>query len=511
MTSGGERARGVRSSIPAALALATLALHLATSGRYAMFRDEFYYVACGRHLDWGYVDHPPLIALLARASAMIGAHSLTLFRLLPALAGAATVWLAAAMARRMGGGRAAQLLAGLAVIVAPVYLEAFTLLTVNAFEELAWTMLLALVIGLLDGDPPWRWVLVGIVAGLALETKHSVAFLLVGLAVGLLLTPERRWLRRRGPWLAAALALVLFAPNLLWEVRHGWPTLEFLQAARAQKNAPITPLSFFAAQVLILNPLTAPVWLAGLGWLLAAAAARPWRAVAWAYIAIFGMFVGTGAKHYYLAPFYPAVFAAGAVAVERATRERARALRPALAGVWIAGGALLAPVVLPLLPPAALERYMHALRLTPPASERHRPPRLTQTFADEFGWQDMVARVARAYHALPPDEQAHCLIFASNYGEAGAIDWYGPRLGLPPAASGHNSYWLWGPPPGRGAVVISVGEKPEDVAKSYIQVTVVDSTQCTWCMPYEDGRPIIVARRLRAPIGVIWPQTRKYI
>ncbi len=511
MSAAGDPGDDDGRALAATLALATVVLHLATAGGYHMFRDEFYYVACGRHLDWGYVDHPPLIALIARFSAAIGAHSLALFRLAPALAGALTVWLAAAIARRLGGGRYAQGLAALGVMVAPAFLEGFTLLTVNAFEFLAWTLVLWLLVGLLAGDSPARWVWLGVVAGLGLETKHSTGFLLAGLAAGLLLVPERRLLRTRGPWLAAAIALLLLVPNLVWQAQHHWPTLEFLAHARATKNAPVTVGSFLLGQVLLIHPLTAPVWLAGLGWLLLAPAARPWRVIAWAYVVIFAVFVATGAKIYYLAGFYPALLGAGAVAVERATRVRIRPLRPVIATAWVVGGLVLAPVVLPVLPPAALERYMHALRLTPPATERHRPPRLTQSFADEFGWQEMVAQVARAYHALPAAEQAHCLIFASNYGEAGALDWYGPRYGLPPAASGHNSYWLWGPPPGRGASVITVGEDPDDVAKSYTEVTVVDSTRCEWCMPYENGRPIILGRGPRAPLGTIWPHTRKYI
>ncbi len=377
------------------------------------------------------------MALLAKASRLLFGPSLAGLRLLPALAGAATVWLAGTMARELGGGRYAQGLAALGVIVAPAFLEGFTLFTMNAFDVLAWSLLLWIAIRILKGGSPRLWLLLGVIAGLGLLNKHSVLFLLAGLLAGLVLTPARRHLRTRWPWLAAALALAIFAPHLAWQARHGWPTLEFMENARRLKNPPITPLAFLNAQAMNMLPLTAPVWI----------------------------------KPYYLGPFYPALFAAGAVAVDAQPRRRAWAwLRGAIPVTWLALAAIVAPVVLPVLPPERLERYLGALHLRAPLSERHRPPRLTQTYADQFGWEEMVAQVARVYHGLTPAERARCGIFASNYGEAGAIDFYGPGYGLPHAISGHNNYFLWGPGPGPIDVVITVGETPEDVEQSFRRV-----------------------------------------
>lgn len=520
MNATAPRGNGGLARTPAivpALALAMLALELATSSRYPMFRDEFYYVACGRHLAWGYVDHPPMIALLARLSVAWGGGTLFGIRLLPAVAGAVTVWLAGDLARRLGGRGWACAIACLGVMLGPVYLENFRLLTMNAFEILAWTLVLWCAVRLLPyareraAAPLGPWLLLGAIAGLGLENKHSMAFLLVGLAIGLVLTPARALLRTRGPWLAALVALLLAAPNLAWEIAHHWPTLEFLRNAAARKNAVLPPATFMWGQAQMLEPLAAPVWIAGVLWLLFARPAAAWRALGVAWLAILALFLATHAKIYYLAPYYPLLFAAGGVAFERGTRALP-ALRPAYATVLVLAGALIAPVVMPLLPPARLERYLHALHLHPVATERHREPRLTQTIADQFGWQEMVAKVARVYHALPPEDQRRVVLYAHNYGEAGALDWYGPRYGLPRAYSGHNSYWWWGPPPpDRGAVALTVGEDPEDVAKTYAQVSVVDSTDCTWCMPFENHAPITVARQPKNTFAEIWSRCRMYI
>ncbi len=495
-----------------ALAGATFLLHLLTNRHYNFFRDEFYYMACGEHLAWGYVDHPPLVAVLAKLSRALFGDSLGGLRLLPALAGAATVWLAGRMARELGGGRYAQGLAALGALVAPVYLEGFTLFTMNAFDILAWSLILWTAIRILQGGSPRLWLVLGLIAGVGLLNKHSVLFLLAGLLAGVLLTPARRHLRTPWPWLGGALALAIFAPHLVWQAQHGWPTLEFMSNARRLKNAPIAPLQFVIAQATIMHPLTAPVWLAGLGWLLVARAGRACRALAWAYLFILAVFIATQAKPYYLCGFYPILLASGAVAIEAPGRARLMGwVRAAVPVLWIAGGALLAPVVLPVLPPQRLERYLEKLHLRAPLNERHRPPRLTQTFADEFGWEQMVARVARAYQRLTPEERARCAIFASNYGEAGAIDFYGHTYGLPHAISGHNNYFLWGPGTRPIDIVITVGEDRDDVEKSFRDVTEVDRTRNEWCMPYEDDLPILVGRDPRAPLSELWPQTKKYI
>jgi len=494
--------------VPVLLGIATLILHVATNHGYNFFRDEFYYIACGRHLAWGYVDQPPLVAVLADFARAFG-PSLGGLRFLPGLAGAITVMLAGWMARDLGGGVFAQALAALCVMIAPVYLEGFTLFTMNAFDFMLWTVLCWLLIRLLRGAPDRTWLVFGVIAGIGLLNKTSVLFLIGGVFLGLLATSQRRQLARLWPWLAAVIAFALFAPHLIWQVQNHWPTLEFMHNAQVEKNVHVGLVSFFAGQVLIHHPLVAPVWLTGLFALLFAKRLADLRAIGVAYLCIFALFVLTGAKLYYLSPIYPVLLATGALVIEGATAGQwARLFRAPVLVLLLAGGAALAPAVLPVLPPDKLETYLHALQLTPPLMEHHRAPRLTQTFADEFGWEEMVKQVAAAYHALPDSDQARCAIYAHNYGEAGAIDFYGPRYGLPHAASGHNNYWLWGPPKDRGALVITVGESEEDVAKTYRSVTVVDRTRNEWCMPYENDVPIILGRVPKDRFADIWPRCK---
>jgi hypothetical protein len=495
-----------------ALGLATVVLHVLTNRGYGVFRDEFYYLACADHPDWGYVDHPPAIAAIAWLARALFGDSTAGLRFLPALAHGLTVMVAGALARDFGGRRFAQALAALIAMLAPVYLGTFSLLTMNAFEILLWALALWVVVRLLDGGDPRLWLAFGVVAGLGLLTKHSMAFLLAGLLAGLLLTSARRQLASRWPWLAALLALVIVSPHLAWQVRHGWPTLEFLANAQRTKNYPVTPLEFLGGQIVLQGPLAFPLWLAGLGFLLLAQAGRRWRTIGWAYLFLFGVFVLERAKIYYLSPFYPVLIAAGAVTAERWLAAPAgRWLRPTLVALWVVVSAALSPLALPVLPPGRLVAYLGALGYREPKTERHRTALLPQGYADMFGWEEMAAGVARAYRALSAEERAVCAIYASNYGEAGAIDYYGRRWGLPRAISGHNSYWLWGPGRDTIGVVIVIGDSREDVESSFESVTEVGRTHCRWCMPYEDDLPIFVGRRPKFTVRELWPRTKEYI
>jgi len=491
---------------------ATLVLHLLTNTGYNFFRDEFYYIACGHHLAWGYVDHPPLIGLVAAGVQAALGESLFALRLLPALAGAVTVALCGVLAGELGARRFGQALSCVCALVAPVYLEGFTLFTMNAFDFLFWTLLVWILVRILRGADPLEWLWFGLVAGVGLLNKHSVLFLLAGVFVGLILTRGRRHFATPWPWAAGAIAIAIVGPHLAWQVEHGWPTLEFIRNAQAWKIAHVAPWDFLLGQFLIQHPLTAPIWIAGLAFLLFSRSGSDFRALGWIYLALFALFAATSAKLYYLSPIYPILWAAGGVWLEEATDgRRLDWLRAFVLVVILAGGVVTAPVVLPVLEPERLESYMHAIHLKPVLMERHREPRLTQTFADEFGWEDMVAKVARAYHALPPAERARCAIYASNYGEAGAIDFYGRRHGLPHAISGHNNYWLWGPDRARGEVAITVGESEEDVGKTYRDVRVVDRTSNRWAMPYENDVPIIVGRGPKNTLLEIWDRCKKFI
>lgn len=427
------------------LCAAKLLIHLGTSVlRYGYFRDELYYLDMARHLDWGYVDAAPLVAVYAKAALLLGG-SLAALRVLPALAGTALVALAVLLAREVGGGRFAQLLAGLAVLFAPGILLVDSLLSMNAFEPLFWTGALLVLARLLRTGDSRLWVSFGILVGLGLENKHSTLFFGFAVGVALVLAPQRREVFRPWVWVGLAIALALFLPNVVWQARHGFPTLEDLENVRREgKNVVLGPLDFVKQQVVAMHPVLFPVWLAGVAWFLKE---RRWRLLGFTFVAFFAVMALAHAKDYYLFPIYPMAFAGGAVAIERWTASRAAAWRPALAAVVVVLGLVTLPLCTWLLPPAGYLAYAARLGFRQQKAEvRHEGP-LPQPMGDQFGWEEMAREVAAIYGALTPEERARTGILTGNYGEAGAINLFGPALGLPRAYSRHQNHWYWGPPP----------------------------------------------------------------
>ncbi len=493
------------------VALATLALHLATNGHYGFFRDELYFIACGQRLAWGYVDQPTLIALVARVSSALAGDALVLFRLPAALAHAGLVLLTAQLARALGGARPAALMAGLAVALAPVLLVGGHLLTMNSFEPLLWTGAALLLVRLLQSPaaPLRLWLALGAVVGVGLLNKYSMAFWTVALVVGLLATPQRTLLRSRGFLAALGLALLLVLPNVCWQWSRGFPMLELLRAGQAGKNAPFAVGSFLGQQLLLLGPATAPLWLAGLAALLAWRPLRPYRALGVGFLVTLALMLVLRAKGYYLAPAYPLLLAAGGCFAEVALPRRARAGVLALLGV---AGLALAPLGIPVLPVDTYVRYQSALGVEPPRDENHEFNPLSQHFADQFGWPELVDAVAQAVAQLPPEERARAGVYVQNYGEAGALEWLGRERGLPPVLSGHNTYFLWGPRGVTGEVVLVVGEDDEaELRELFREVTLVGRVpRVANAMPYEQALPIHLCRGLKVPLGELGPRVKNY-
>jgi len=486
-------------------------LHVLGDGSYGYFRDELYYIACSDHLAWGYVDHPPLsIAILTLMRALLG-DSLFAIRAAAVLAGMLGVLLTALLARDLGGGRFAQSLAALAFVFTPVLLGFSSFYSMNAFEPLFWLLLAWVVVRIIRAGDPRLWLLFGAVAGIGMENKISVGFLVFGIVVGLALTTQRRHLMTGWFWLGAAVAVLTFLPHLLWQAENGFPTLEFMRNAAGTKIRAMAPLQYLGAQVVYTIPALF-VWLAGLVYLLVAPAARPFRLLGFAYLAVLALLVAQQAKAYYLAAAYPILFAAGGVAWERITAgPGGRWVRVILALVVIGAGAGTAPLALPVLPPESLVRYSAALGVETPREERQQRVALAQHFADRFGWENLVATVARVYDGLTPEERRRAAIFAGNYGEAGAIDFFGQRYGLPRAISGHNNYWLWGPRNTSGEVIIAVGARREHLEELFTDVEQAAVVVSPWAMQYETDLPVFVCRGLRRPLPEVWKALKRFV
>ena len=493
------------------LAGLTILLHLLTAGRGGIFRDELYYLACSEHLGFGYVDQPPLVGLLTWSARHIFGESLFGLRFLPALAAGATVLLTAAMARQLGGSRLAPALAALLVALAPVYVSLFGFLSMNAFDVLLWAAALHAMIRLLQTKDPRHWLRFGLWCGIGLQNKLSMGLLGVGVLAGLILAREWRHLRSRWLWLGGGLVLLLSLPHLVWQSVHGWPVLEFMANATGSKNVALSPFEYLQAWTRHMNPFAAPVVLAGLLFLLFHRRGSAVRVLGWASLAILVLLMTQRTKPYYLSPLYTLLFAAGSVVVEHLTERRQFGWVRGVAIATIAmTGLALAPLAKPVLDVETYIGYAKRLGRVPRAEENKEMGRLPQFFADRIGWRELAETVARVYDTLPPEDRARACIFGQNYGQAGAIDFYGPELGLPKAISAHNSYALWGPRGCSGDLVIVIDGDEEDLREVFEEAVYVSTYTCQDCMPYENDKQIWVCRRARTPIDTLWPDLRHY-
>lgn len=511
VTPPAQRPASGLGSAPAIVALLSgikLALQLLAAPHYGIFRDEMYYLACGRHLSWGYVDHPPLMPFLAWLVSHTLGESLLAIRLLPAIAGAALVWLTASFARHMGGGRMAQALAALAVLVAPIYMLMQHWFTMNAFEPLLWMACAWCVLRYIETDNPVWWLWIGILCGIGLELKYTIVFFAAGLLVGLLLTPHRRVFASRWFWLGCCAAFLIFLPNFVWLARHHFPFLEYEHNVRmSARDVRRGPMAFLLDQAAILNPLTAPLWVLGLFWILLTRAGARYRILAWTFLVVVGSLLLMKGKNYYVSPVYPMMLAAGAVAFAQLLRSAW--LRGGYLVLLAASGALLAPLCLPLLSPLTYLHYQHVVAIAPIKAENQPTGPLPQYFADEFGWENMARQTAAVYRSLPPAERVRTAIFANNWGEAAAIDYFGPRYGLPPAISDHNSYWLWGPRNYDGSTVIVLGSDGRGDREYFRSVIPAGRVDDPWSRE-DEHFTIWLCRGLKWNLQAIWPRLKKW-
>ncbi|HTS67388.1 MAG TPA: glycosyltransferase family 39 protein [Terriglobia bacterium] len=496
------------------IAASFLLLQLAVANQYGYMGDELYQMACGEHLTWGYVDHPPFIALVAWLVGHFLGTSLFAVRLVPAVAGCALVWLTGRMARELGGGPFAQALAALCTAGAGIYLILYHLFTMNAFEPLLWMGCAYVVIRIVKTGNQKLWLWFGLLAGIGLQNKYSIAVFAFGVVAGLLLTRERKAFASPWIWIAGLIAFLIFLPNMIWNIHYQWPFFQFTRNIRANgRDLPFTPLGYLRAQAILMTPVTLPVWLLGALHFLFGKEGRAFRVLGWAFVAVLAVFITLHGKDYYAAPVYPMVFAGGAIAIEGlAASPRWRWIKPVTVALILMGALALLPLCVPVLSPESFLRYQAALpfKVQPDEKLMLTEP-MPHYYSWCFGWEEMVRGVAKAYYSVPAAERPDTAIFAGDFAEAGAVDLLGPEYGLPKAISGHVSYWLWGPRNYTGQTMIVIGRTPEGVRGIFKEVTVVEELHNPYAAPHEN-KPILLCRDPKNfhSLAEVWPKVKNW-
>ena len=482
------------------VALATVIVHLLTGGRYGFQRDELATLEDARHLAWGYVAYPPVTPFFGRLSLELFGTSLRGFRFFAAVAEAGAVVLTGAMARRLGGGRWAQLVAALAAV--PFCLGGGALMQYVSFDYLCWVLTAYFVLRLLKSEDPRWWIAIGCGIGLGMLSKYSMPFLVAGLTVGLLFTDARHYLKSKWLWYGVGVSVLIFLPNLIWQAQHNFVSLDFLRHIHTRDVGEGRARGFLPQQ-LELTLLAFPIAIAGLRFYLFSPAGKRYRTLGWMYVVPLLLFVVGRGRFYYLAPAYPMLYAAGAACAQRWVVSLRRPwVRITQVSIWtalVADALIAAAFFLPLAPINSVGFKV--------------ANKINGDLREEIGWPELVETVARIRDSLPPEDRAHLGILGANYGEAGAVNLYGPQYGLPRAISGVNSFWQRGygdPPP---QVVIVLGLPRSYVQRKFTSCELAAHTWNRFGVGNEetiDHPDIFVCRGLRQSWPEFWEHFRYY-
>jgi hypothetical protein len=490
-------------------AIVVFLVHLIGNAHYGFFRDELYFIICGRHPQWGYVDQPPVVPLLAALSQIFG-HSLLLLRLVPALFAAGGAFVTCMLVTEFGGGEFAQALASLSFLFAGVLLSFGQKVGTDEVGLWTWPLLAYLIVRIVRGADPRLWLAAGAVAGLSFESKYSVVFYLAAVFAGLLLTPQRRTLLNRWFALGSLIMVLIALPNVLWQAHYGFPMWELLKNGQNGKNIIAGPILYFVQEILIMNLFFFPVWILGLVWLLRKGS---FRFLGYAYIVLIVEMLVLHGKHYYPANIYPILLAAGGVQIEART-ARSRIARTAILVYAIVLGPIFVPFSMPILPESTFLAYnakitdiLHIPKSTLATEHGRESAELPGDWADMHGWPELAAMVESIYNSLPPNERSQAVVVTSNYGEAGAINFFAPDV---PVISGHNQYWLWGTLGYTGNVVIDVNGDCGAKEHLFAHVTRAGTLSAPYAISYETDAPIMLCRGLKVPLETLWPSIKKY-
>ncbi len=494
-------------------ALVKLVLHLATAVNYGYFVDELYTIACGEHLSFGYVDIPPMAPFLSKISGLMFGYSLFSIHIFPALSGALLIVFTGLFVMELGGSRFAVLLACLAVLTAPVWLTMNSMLAYDNFDQLFTMIFFYLLLKLIKSDRPKMFLILGIIGGVCLLTKLTLAFAGIALAIALLLTKSRKYYASPWLWLAPLISLVIFSPYLFWQYSHQWPLIEYLNNYSQYGTYHAKPLEYLGMITLMINPLTLPLWLLGLYYYFFDEEGKKYSEFGIIPLFMFIiLFIILKAKAYMIVAVFIPLIAGGCALLGKWIPDRKWLwLKTLVVCVFVFVGIKLLPLFIPLFSPEKLVHYYKIFNkyTGQVKTENSEISVLPQTMADRFGWDELVRDIAEVYHSLPAEDQKKCTIFGGSYGAAGAVDLMGGQYGLPKAVSGHLSYYIWGPGDNTGEILITAGVKSVQLRSFYEEITLAKEFYNPYTMP-RNNVPIYICRKPNMNIQEAWKYIKNY-
>jgi 4-amino-4-deoxy-L-arabinose transferase-like glycosyltransferase len=478
---------------------------------YGIFRDELYYLACAKHLAWGFVDHPPFSIAVLWAWVSIAGDSLASLRILAALIGTVPVAMAGLITRQLGGEWKAQALACFAVLLAPIQMAMSSFYSMNVIEYALILVLVWLLLRIIIEQQSALWIPFGVFLGIGIMNKHTFAILAGFLLVGLLFTPSRKEFLKKNFWIGMGAAFLIVLPNLIWQISHNFLSLEFYKNASELKNVPTPPLKIVIEQLLSSNPIAGILWVTGLVWFIRGKERSEYRTFGIAFLLMLAMMIiAQSNRTDRIALYIPVLVAGGAVIWERLNAKRLmRWFIPVTSVLLLVVGLVTIPIAFPVLSPSSTAEYIQRIGMEPNFEKGVRA-KLPQNFADRFGWKELADSVAAVIQRLPEQERHSVILAGENYGDAGALEYYGHSLNFPQVISGHNSYWLWGPGE-KAEVLIMVGNSRSRMEELFYDVQEGTRASTGWQMNYECNRPIWICRKPKLSTAEIWPKAKMFI
>jgi hypothetical protein len=482
---------------------------------YGIFRDEYYYIACSKRPDLGYVDHPPFSVYMLMIVRFLFGENMFAIRLLPALASGLLVYMTGALTRKAGGGIYAVLISCITITATPLFWGIFSFYSMNFYEYFVWLGTAYILLLLSEKQQPKLWIWLGIILGLGLLNKISVLWLGAGIFFALVFTPLRSSFKTKWPYITALIAVILFLPYIIWNFTHNFAHIEFMQNAAGLKYSGITRFDFIMSIIMGLSPFLLLIWVPGIIYYFFNREGKNYLSLGILFLTSFLILLINGhSKYEYLGPAFPLLYIGGGILLEKLIQKKNRVFIKYASPVFVLlTGIMLAPLGMPVLPVETIIPYSAAFNSAEKNNaEKKELAGLPQFYADMHGWEEIAQTVSRVYRSLPEDEKKTTLVYANNYGEAASSEYYSSKYEIPPVICGHNSYWFWGRELLDGiTTVIIIGGDAESHKEVFEEVTEAARAISRYAMPYENNLPVYVCRKLKQPLNTVWEKVRFYI